>query len=279
MSLSGIGGATPAGVSVITVTLNALATLERNLDSVAAQTWPDLEQVVVDGGSSDGTVALLERRAGARLRFVSGRDRGLYDAMNRGVSLVADPARYVVFLNADDTFTSADAVERVMRAAHGDDLIYARLERWDEELDDRDVIGREIGARDLLFGMAAHHQTMFARRALFDRVGGFDLDYRIAADYDWAVRVFRRTDVSRRFVREVVSVMRRGGLSDRKYLASVRERWRIVRRHYGTLDLLRYSAYTGVGDYGRYWLQQGLARVGLLRGARELKRALGGHSS
>lgn len=268
-----------AGVTVVTVTLNAIATLARNLDSVAAQTWPDLEQVVVDGVSTDGTVALLERRAGPRLRFESGRDRGLYDAMNRGVAKVADPARYVVFLNADDVFTSADAVERVMRAARGEDLVYARLERWDEELDDRDVIGRAVTARDLLFGMAAHHQTMFARRALFDRVGGFDLDYRIAADYDWAVRVFQREDVTRRFVPEVVSVMRRGGLSDRRYLASVRERWRIVRRHYGTLDLLRYSAYTGIGDYARYWLQQALARVGLLRGARQLKRSLGARAS
>jgi len=269
-------GATPtasAGVTVITVTLNAAATLARNLDSVRAQSWAPIEHLVVDGGSTDGTLALLESR-GPAVRWVSGPDRGLYDAMNKGVALVTDPARYVVFLNADDAFAGPDAVAAVMRAARGEDLVYARLQRWDEELDDRDLIGREVTERDMLFGMAAHHQSMFARRALFDSIGRFDLAYRIAADYDWAVRAFRSPGVTRRFVPEVVSVMRRGGLSDRRYLDSVRERWRIVRRHYGVFDLVRYSAYTGIGDYGRYWLQQGLARVGLLAPARRLKRVL-----
>jgi glycosyltransferase involved in cell wall biosynthesis len=277
MSIDAAHGTTP-GVTVITVVLNAAATLDRNLDSVAGQSWPALEHVVVDGGSTDGTLELLAAR-GPAVRVVGGPDRGLYDAMNKGVAHVTDPARYVMFLNADDTFTGPDAVERVMRGSHGEDLVYARLERWDEELHDRDVIGREVSERDLLFGMACHHQTMFARRALFDTVGGFDLAYRIAADYDWAVRVFRRDGVSRVFVPHVVSVMRRGGLSDKHYLASVRERWRIVRRHYGAFDLMLYSAYTGVGDYGRYWLQQALGRVGLLQQARNLKRALRGHVS
>jgi len=265
-------------VTVVTVTLNAASTLSRNLDSVAGQSGPPLEHLVIDGGSTDGTLALLEAR-GAGVRFVSGPDRGLYDAMNKGIAQVTDPGRYLIFLNADDTFAGSDAVERVMGAARGEDLIYARLERWDAELDDRDLIGREVTERELMCGMAAHHQTMFVRRSLFDRLGSFDLNYRIAADYDWAVRAFRRNDVTRRFVPQVVSVMRRGGLSDRRYLASVRERWRIVRRHYGPLDLLRYTAYTAFGDYGRFWLQQVLSRVGLLQQARNLKRALRARAS
>lgn len=264
-------------VTVITAVLNGAATLARNLESVREQTWARLEHVVIDGGSTDGTLALLEARP-ARVRFTSGPDRGLYDAMNKGLAEAGDLDGYVLFLNADDTFAAADAVERVMRGSSGEDIVYGRLERWDEELHHRDLIGRAVTARDLLYGMACHHQTMFCRRSLFDAVGRFDLRYRIAADYDWAVRAFLRADVSKRFVPEVVSIMRRGGLSDRRYLASVRERWRIVRRHYGALDLLRYTAYTGIGDYGRYWLQQGLKRVGLLSWARGLKRLARGSS-
>jgi len=124
--------------------------------------------------------------------------------------------------------------------------------------------------------MRCHHQTLFCRREIFDRAGGFDLRYRIAADYDWAVRVFLRADVSKRFVPEVVATMRRGGISDRKYLDSVKERWRVVRDHYPPADRLRYALYTGVGDYGRYLLQQGLKRLGLLNRARDLKRAMWG---
>jgi hypothetical protein len=124
--------------------------------------------------------------------------------------------------------------------------------------------------------MRCHHQTVFCRRAVFTRLGGFDLQYRIAADYDWAVRAFRDPAVSRRFVPVVVAVMRRGGVSDTRYLESVRERWRIVRRHYPASDVLRYALWSGAGDYGRFWLQQGLRRVGLLNRARDLKRAATG---
>jgi len=274
MALSPASTERPA-VTVITAVRNGRATLERTIESVLAQTFAPLDYLIVDGASTDGTRDLIERYAG-RLRWVSEPDRGLYDAMNKGLERVENRASYVMFLNADDRFSGPDALARLFAQGRGEDLLYGRLERHDEELDYRDVIGRPVTARDLLFGMKAHHQAMFCRRDVFDRVGRFDLAYRIAADYDWAVRVFLRPDVTRRFVPEVVSVMSRGGLSDRRYLDSVRERWRIVRRHYGRLDQLRYSAYTGFGDYARYGLQQALKRVGLLNRARDLKRRVSG---
>jgi glycosyltransferase involved in cell wall biosynthesis len=267
-------GAKP-GVTVVTAVLNGRATLEHTLSSVREQTWTGLEHVVVDGGSSDGTLELL-RAAPGRLRWSSAPDRGLYDAMNRGLAQVSDPHRYVVFLNADDTFHRPDSVARVMSQSHGEDVVYGRLERWDDEFDFRDVIGREVRGRAMLYGMRCHHQTMFCRREVFDRVGGFDLHYRIAADYDWVVRVFRRSDVSTCFVPVVVATMRRGGLSDRSYLQSLGERWQIVNRNFPPLDVLRYALWTGFGDYGRHHLQRVLRRVGLLHPARRLKRTLRG---
>lgn len=260
-------------VVVVTAVRNAEATLERTLASVARQTWRPLEHIVVDGASTDGTRAILEH-AGPSVRWASEPDRGLYDAMNKGVAQVRDHDAYILFLNADDTFHADDVVERVMGVAQGEELLYGRLERRDEELDDRDVIGREVTARDLVLGMRVHHQAMFTRARVFERVGGFDLRYRIAADYDWAVRVFLNGSVTKRFVPVVVSTMSRGGLSDQRYLRSVRERWRIVRRHYPFLELMRYTAWTGVGDYARYYAQQGLKRVGWLRQAREVKRRM-----
>lgn len=259
---------------MITAVRNGRPTLAQTLASVGEQTWPDVEHVVVDGASTDGTVELLQS-AGARVRWTSEPDGGLYEAMNRGLERVREPERYVIFLNADDTFHSADAIERVLSAAAGEDLIYGRLERFDEELDDRDVIGREVRGRAMLYGMRCHHQACFSRRSMFDRIGRFDTAYRIAADYDWMVRAFRGPAITRRFVPVVVASMRRGGLSDRRYLESVRERRRIVARHYSRPDRWRYAAYTVFGDYGRFWLQRGLARLGLLRFARGVKRMLG----
>lgn len=263
------------GVTVITAVFNGRATLGQTLDSVRAQSWPDVRHVVVDGGSTDGTLDLLAAQ-GDRVRWTSGRDRGLYDAMNKGVGLEADASRYLIFLNADDLFHDADTVERILRGSDGEDLVYGRLERFDERLGHRDVIGREVTERDMLYGMRCHHQATFARRSVFDTIGRFDLDYRIAADYDWMVRAFLDPRVTRRHVPVVVATMRRGGLSDARYLDSVRERRRIVNRRYPPADRLRYAMWTPFGDYARYWLQQGLDRAGLLNAARGVKRAMSG---
>ena len=268
-----MGTPSSSAVAVITAVRNGEATLERTIRSVLAQTHPRVEHIVVDGASTDGTQAILRRHDG-RVRWISEPDRGLYEAMNKGIALVTDPEAYVVFLNADDVFHADDTVEQVLAATGGEDFLYGRLERHDAELDYRDVIGSEVTARDLVYGMKCHHQAMLCRRRVFDRVGTFDLRYRLAADYDWAVRIFLRKDVSRRFVPLVVASMRRGGLSDRRYLASVRERWRIVRRHYPAIDLLRYSAWTAFGDYLRYGLQQVLKRLGLLNRARDAQRRM-----
>ena len=263
------------GVTVVTAVRNSRATLDDTIRCVLAQTWPDVEHVVVDAASSDGTQDLLASY-GPRVRWVSERDRGPYDGMNKGIGMVEDPSRYVVILNGDDLFHAPDAVEQMLRGASGEDVLYGRLERLDEELDYRDVIGREVRGRALLYGMRCQHQSVFCRRAVFDRIGRFDLQYRIAADYDWVVRVFHDAGISKRFVPVTVSTMRRGGLSDVRYLESVRERWRIVRTHFSRADLARYSLWTGFGDYGRYWLQQGLKRLGLLNVVRRAARAVRG---
>lgn len=265
----------PPGVTVVTAVRNCRATLAETIASVRAQTWPDVEHVVVDAASTDGTRELLEA-CDARVRWVSERDRGPYDGMNKGIGMVDDPARYIVILNADDAFFSHDAVERMLSGSGGEDLLYGRLERLDGTTGWRDTIGREIRGRALLYGMRCHHQTVFARRALFDRIGRFDLRWKIAADYDWVVHAFREPGVTTRFVPVTVATMRRGGLSDVRYLDSVRERWRIVRERFGPADLARYTAYTVFGDYGRFWLQQGLGRIGLLDAARALARAVRG---
>jgi glycosyltransferase involved in cell wall biosynthesis len=261
------------GVTVVTAVRNGRATLEDTIRTVLAQTYPGVEHVVVDAASTDGTQEMLAG-CGARVRWVSERDLGPYDGMNKGIGMVEDPSRYIVILNADDMFHAPDAVERMMSGSAGEDFLYGRLERFDEELNYRDVIGREVRGRKLLYGMRCHHQTVFCRRAVFDRIGRFDLQYRIAADYDWVLRAFHDPGVSRRFVPVTVATMRRGGLSDVRYPESARERWRIVRQRFPSVDLVRYTLWTGFGDYGRFWLQQALKRVGLLNALRRTAKAV-----
>jgi glycosyltransferase involved in cell wall biosynthesis len=260
-------------VAVVTVVRDGRATLERNLVSVREQTHAPLDHIVIDGGSTDGTLDLLRSQAD-RLRWTSGPDQGVYDAMNKGVAMVRSPEDYVLFLNADDAFHAPDALERVMRETRGEDVICTLLERYDAELDYRDVFGREPTLRDLRLGVGYAHQAMLCRRRVFDAVGGFDLRYRISSDYDWIVRVFQRGEFSRRFVPVVLAVMRRGGLSERAYLRLVAERGEIVRRRFSTLEWLQYRAHSVVADHLKYGALRILRRLGLLNRAREGRRQL-----
>jgi glycosyltransferase involved in cell wall biosynthesis len=266
-----------SAVTVITVVRNGAATIEASIESVLAQSHRPLEHVIVDGGSTDGTLEVL-CRYGERVRWISEPDRGLYDAMNKGLDLVRDPARYVIFLNADDSFHAPDAIARTLALSDREDFIYGRLERLDEDLGDRDVIGRPVTSRDLLFGMRCHHQTILCRKSVFDRIGGFRIEYRIAADYDWVVRAFHSPEVTRRFVPVVVATMRRGGFSERSYLAGIGERRRIVREAYSRADVVRFLAYSVYGDYGRWGVQQLFRRLGLIPLVRRFKRSIGAPS-
>ena len=112
-------------LSVITVTFNAVATLERTLRSVREQSWPHIEHLIIDGGSDDCTLELIKRQQQERLHWVSEPDKGLYDAMNKGVAMATGD--YLCFLNAGDTFFSADSVEQLMGTfdeASAPDILY-----------------------------------------------------------------------------------------------------------------------------------------------------------
>ena len=111
-------------VTVVTVTLNAGPALQATMDSVLGQTYPRIESIVIDGGSADGSVALLEARSDRLAAWVSEPDRGIYDAMNKGITLAR--GEWIIFMNAGDRFAAPDAVEAMMRSAAGQ----CRLSVW-----------------------------------------------------------------------------------------------------------------------------------------------------
>lgn len=177
-------------ISIITVCYNAAGTIAATLDSVRAQTWRPLESVVVDGGSRDGTQNLVARYADITGMVVSEPDEGIYDAMNKGIDLAR--GEIIHFLNADDSFVDEGVVEAAVRIFMADpevdlvfgDAIYrttdgAFLRRYSR-----------VNARNLIYGDLCH-QVVFARKRVFERFGRFNLEYRINADFDWMLRVFR----------------------------------------------------------------------------------------
>ena len=173
-------------ISVIVPTFNAERTLARCLDSIAAQTYQRIEVVVMDGGSSDRTLGIVaEHGKGlAGLRVVSERDAGIYDAMNKAVAICS--GTWVYFMGSDDELYSADALQTM--AAHfgrNVDFLYANVMR----MTTRRVEGGRFD-RDRLLTQNMCHQAILYRRDLLSRVGAFNLDYKVYADWDLNIRCF-----------------------------------------------------------------------------------------
>ncbi|MEO5588799.1 MAG: glycosyltransferase family 2 protein [Gemmatimonadaceae bacterium] len=254
-------------VSVVTVVYNGAQHLAETLQAVAAQTYPHIEHIVIDGGSTDGTQELLLAHDATLGHWVSEPDDGVYDAMNKGIRLVDDPDSYILFANSDDALYSPDAISRVIAESRGEDLIYGRMLLADDEVSA--VVGREVDLDDLSRQTLCHPAT-FVRRAVFDQVGMFDTGYAIAADYDHIVRCFA-APVSTRFVDVIVSRMRMGGLSDEQFLRSCRERKDVIRRRFALLPRLRGVGQVNFYDIPRNSVRRWMDRAGLLGSWRALK--------
>ncbi len=254
-------------VSVITVVLNGARFIEETLAAVAAQTYPHVEHIVIDGGSTDGTQDILRRNETALGYWVSEPDAGLYDAMNKGLALVTDSSSYIIFANADDRLYSPEAIERAMSASSGEDLVYGRMVLADEGISA--VIGRRVELSDLARQTICHPAT-FVRRHVFDRVGKFDTRFTIAADYDHIVRCFAEP-VSTRFVDVIVARMRMGGVSDSRFMVSCSERKAVIRKRFPLLPRLKGVAQVNLYDIPRNSVRRWMDRAGLLRRWRALK--------
>jgi glycosyltransferase involved in cell wall biosynthesis len=202
--------------SIITVTKNAAATLERSIRSVAEQQHRPLDYIIVDGASSDATAAIAQRYSNVVTRFASEPDQGIYDAMNKGLALARGD--FVFFLGADDRL----ADERVLAdvAASLDaapcDFLYGGIEVC--FLDGRVVPFMPPPPEEALAFMihgCLPHQASFASRRAFAVAGTFDARYRIAGDYDWFLRVLTRDDLVTRRIERIIGSYQMGGLSNR----------------------------------------------------------------
>jgi glycosyltransferase involved in cell wall biosynthesis len=203
-------------VSIITVAYNAASTIADTLRSVAAQVYPDIEHIIVDGNSCDSTLAVIAQYHHQRLTVNSEPDKGLYDAMNKGVAMAS--GGLLGFLNADDYFTSSTAVSRLVGGLGDADAVCGNAVLVDPS--DTSCVTRFYDASGyrpwmLRFGHMPPHPAFYTRRAAFDQIGGFDTDYRIGADLEWMIRFFHVGKMRCRFLGSTISAVREGGLSNR----------------------------------------------------------------
>ena len=222
-------------ISIITVCFNSEAHVADALRSVEAQTWPDIEHLVVDGASRDGTLRIVQAHARPWRRVVSEADRGIYDAMNKGIAMAQ--GEVVGLINSDDFYASPDVLTSVAKAfddpsvdACYGDLCYVKRD------DSGSVVRywRSSPFRPGLFtkGWAPPHPTLFVRRRIFERLGSFDLQYRTAADLELMVRLLEVHRIRSRYLPEVLVKMRTGGTTGwPNVLRQNVEIWRALRAH------------------------------------------------
>ncbi|MEX0852699.1 MAG: glycosyltransferase family 2 protein [Bauldia sp.] len=199
-------------VSVVTVCFNSARTIRSALESFFAQDHPDKELVVVDGASTDGTLAMVEAFAGEDLTVMSAPDRGIYDAMNKGLAAFSGDA--VGFLNSDDRFKDGQVLSRIAAALKAADIVHGNLDFVsDHETGAVVRRWRSSAFRKHCFagGWMPPHPTFYVRRAVVEAVGGFDLGYRTAADYDFMLRAMEFYDFRTTFVDSTLIDMRYGG--------------------------------------------------------------------
>lgn len=213
--------------SIITVCFNSANVLSGAMQSLAAQTWCDYEWVVVDGGSSDGTIDLARTFTAAPMQSLSEPDPGIYDAMNKAIGLAR--GEYLYFLNSDDRLAGPSVLADVAQAldtAAGPDLLIGQVLFVGESGCVRRSYDHVTPCNVLFESLC--HQGVFAHHSLFDRYGRFDIGYRMAADFDWLARVMR---AGARVVRSsfLVAEFSTGGAHTRAQAITVAEVMRIRR--------------------------------------------------
>lgn len=219
-------------VSVITVCYNSARTLERALQSVAEQDWPTVEHIVIDGASTDKTKEILERFQSRLAYLVSEPDKGIYDAMNKGLAHATGDI--ICFLNADDYYASTNVLSMVASQMRDDNLdaLMGDVEFFHEGNISRTVRryrSDRFHPRRLAWGWMPAHPALFLRKEVVQRVGWFKTDYRIAGDFEFIVRAFHGHLLRYRHFPDVFVRMQTGGVSTAGWRAKIRLNQEVLR--------------------------------------------------
>ncbi|HNG07475.1 MAG TPA: glycosyltransferase family 2 protein, partial [Saprospiraceae bacterium] len=203
-------------LSIITSCYNSAATIRDTLESVARQDYSDIEHIIVDGGSEDDTLAIVSEFTHVA-KVVSEKDRGIYDAMNKGIAIATGDI--IGILNSDDFYTGPGVISDVVRQMEqsGADTLYADLD-YVSSTDKTKVVrswrAGSYAVRKFYYGWMPPHPTFFVRKYIYERYGTFNLSLRSAADYEIMLRFLVRQDVTTTYLNKTIVQMRAGGQSN-----------------------------------------------------------------
>ncbi len=219
-------------VSIITVCYNSEATIRDTIESVLTQSYSDIEYIIVDGASSDSTMAIVGEYKDNIAKVVSEPDKGIYDAMNKGIKLSTGDV--VGILNSDDFLSDSTIITDVAYALENDtriagiygDLVYVQRNNVEKKV--RDYSSSFFAKWKIRFGLMLPHPTLYLRRDVFSKFGFYKLDYRVAADFEFITRLVERGVALKRLPKVMVN-MRDGGISSTGFWWRIHQNIEIVR--------------------------------------------------
>ena len=242
-------------ISIITSVYNNKETIEDAINSVLSQSYDNIEYIIVDGGSSDGTLKIIEKYQNDIARYTSEPDRGIYDGLNKGVELATGDV--IAFLHSDDIYASETIIEEIVKEfkKSGSDGVYGDLIYTPKE--DRTKVLRYWKSKTfepsmLKKGWMPAHPTLFLKKSVYDTYGTFDLSFKIAGDYDFMLRVLS-AGISVSYLPKVFYKMRMGGESNKSLqniILKSREDLRALRKNnVGGIGSLFLKNFSKIGQF------------------------------
>jgi glycosyltransferase involved in cell wall biosynthesis len=224
-------------LTVITIVYNNVRDIERTMLSVINQTYANIEYVVVDGASTDGTQEVIGKYRDRISTYISEPDQGIYDAMNKGLKLATGD--YVLFMNSGDELYAADTVAQVFASSASlADIYYGETEMYNDQWESlgqrRHQAPEHFTWKSFKYGMSISHQAIYIKRTLTEP---YDVQYKYSADIDWIIKAAKKARLivnTHQFVAKYLV----GGVSKQKHLDSLKERFHIFSKHYGLLPNL-----------------------------------------
>ncbi|MDB5121088.1 MAG: hypothetical protein JWN56_2306 [Sphingobacteriales bacterium] len=229
-------GETNPKLSVITVVYNSVGDIERTILSIVNQTYSNIEYIVIDGNSTDGTLSVIEKYKSNITHLISEKDAGIYDAMNKGLRLATGD--YVLFMNSGDEIYDPETVTNVFASSPDADIYYGETEMYDQQWKSlgqrRHTAPENFTWKSFKYGMSISHQAIYIKRSLVEL---YDLNYKLSSDIDWVLKAAKKTKKivnTRMYVAKYLV----GGMSKSKHRESLKERFEIFTKHYGLIPNL-----------------------------------------
>lgn len=223
-------------LSVITIVYNNVRDIERTMLSVLNQTYPNIEYILIDGASTDGTKDIIYKYKSRLAQFISEKDKGIYDAMNKGLKLATGD--YILFMNSGDEIYAPETVTDIFETAPGADIYYGETEmfndNWQSLGQRRHRAPECFSWRSFKHGMSISHQAIYVKRSLAEP---YDLQYKYSSDIDWIIKAAKKAS-SIVNTQLYVAKYLVGGISKQKHFASLKERFRIFHKYYGLIPNL-----------------------------------------